>query len=170
MHHCQGSFNPRHTSMAKGNKLWQTVSITISLRTQPFTPIERNLVAEKLETGRVMLGITWICLKALGWGVHHFCHYIFRLIWVFEYAPVDEHSWLEFAHFSILKYIFIQGPFSSRLCWEILEIITGEYLEDHPMTCKWLTMVIVSSLSRVDLDIHGLFSPHDLKLATSHVS
>ena len=31
------------------------------------------------------------------------------------------------------------------------------YLEDHPMTCKWLiTMVIISPLSRVGLVINGL--------------
>ena len=46
-------------------------------------------------------------------------------------------------------------PHSPLISWKWL---AGTYLEDHPMTCKWLiTMVIVSPLSRVVPLISGLF-------------
>ena len=34
------------------------------------------------------------------------------------------HSWLEYPRFQYRKYMFIQGPFSSQLCW-----FTGVYLK-----------------------------------------
>ena len=92
VHHCQGTILAKKYIHGQGQQNYgKQFPIMISLRTQPFTPIETSLVGEKLETGRVLLGMLRICLKVLlfCWKSHPSLHEKIRWIWVLNILRVN---------------------------------------------------------------------------------